>query len=104
MVATQVNGSVSYIQAHKKYNWTIAPSTLGLKGDGLIHLYANRSQVVINESQSQLHHVNSPLSPVHMVRFFLITTAVLLMAIIGLYGIQCKCTHSAILTTTLNDI
>ena len=43
MVATQVNGSVSYIQAHKKYNWTIAPSTLGLKGDDLIHLYDARS-------------------------------------------------------------
>ena len=39
VVATQVNGSVSYIEAHKKYNWTIAPSTLVLKGDGLIHLY-----------------------------------------------------------------
>ena len=46
VVATQINGSMSYIQAHKKYNWTIAPSTLGLKGDSLIHLYEYNSQQV----------------------------------------------------------
>ena len=57
---------------------------------------------MINKSQSQLHHVNNPLNPVHMVRFFLIKTGVLLMAIIGLYGIQCKFLHGAILTRTLN--
>ena len=55
VVATQVNGSVSYIEAHKKYNWTIAPSTLGLKGDGLIHLYDYDTFHLSHEHHIEIH-------------------------------------------------